>query len=194
MKNAPVITSHKDWQDLIGIKYALTGDTKSVGLTCYGLVREVYQLLNIQLPEHQETSADGATITEGAGNDWTQLDEPVPYAVALIRAEGNASAFHLAIVTPELTLLHSIPRKGVIVSPVRSYRERIVGFYTHTPGCGQRLPLADRAAGAGCRRFGEVHGHQGKSCRIVTAGEHEKDSTQLGRGKGRRQDRSERSR
>ncbi len=147
MKNAPVITSHKDWQDLIGIKYALTGDTKSVGLTCYGLVREVYQLLNIQLPEHQETSADGATVTEGAGNDWTQLDEPVPYAVALIRAEGNVSAFHLAIVTPGLTLLHSIPRKGVIVSPVRAYRERIVGFYRHTPGCGQRLPLADGDVG-----------------------------------------------
>lgn len=146
MKNAPVITSHKDWQDLIGIQYALTGGAKS-GLTCYGLVREVYQLLNIQLPERQETSADGAAVAEGAGNDWTQLDEPIPYAVALIRAEGNVSAFHLAIVTPELTLLHSIPRKGVIVSPIRAYKDRVVGFYQHTPGCGQPLPLAEGDVG-----------------------------------------------
>lgn len=143
----PVIVSNRDWQDLIGIQFALGGSNPVTGLNCYGLVREIYRGLQIELPEHQETTLDTATVKEGAGNDWTLLDEPAPFAVALIRSEGNASVFHLAIVTPELTLLHALPKKGVVVSPVEKYSGRIIGFYRYTPGLGQRLPLADGDAG-----------------------------------------------
>ena len=147
MKNAPVIVSNKDWQELIGIQFALSGGNPKVGLNCYGLVREVYKGLQLELPEYQETALSGETVTEYAGNDWIELHEPIPYAVALIKAEGNHSAFHLAVVTPELTLLHALPKKGVIVSPVSAYRHRILGFYRYVPGQGQRLPVADGDVG-----------------------------------------------
>jgi hypothetical protein len=145
--HAPVIVSNKDWQDLIGIQFALGGSNPKTGLNCYGLVREVYKGLQIELPEHQETALDAGLAVTAAGNDWTQLDEPRPFAVALIRSEGTASMYHLAIVTPELKLLHSLPKKGVIVSDISGYAPRILGFYAYTPGEGERLPFADGDVG-----------------------------------------------
>lgn len=147
MKNQPLIVSPKDWQDLIGIQFALGGADPALGLNCYGLVREVYKLLQVELPERQETALDAATAQAAAGNDWSLLDEPRPYTVALIRSEGNQSEFHLGIVTPELTLLHALPKKGVVVSPLSAYRARTVGYYRYTPGAGEALPLADGSAG-----------------------------------------------
>ncbi len=145
--HTPVIVSNRDWQDLIGIQFALGGSDPQTGLNCYGLVREIYRGLQIELPEHQETALDADLAVEAAGNDWTLLEQPQPYAVALIRSEGTASMFHLAIVTPELTLLHALPKKGVVVSDVSAYADRIIGIYRYTPGEGQRLPLADGDVG-----------------------------------------------
>lgn len=145
--HVPVIVSNSEWQDLIGIQYALGGSDPKLGLSCYGLVRQVYQGLQIALPEYQQPALDAGLAVEAAGNDWTRLDAPQPFAVTLIRSEGNASEFHLAIVTPELTLLHSLPKKGVVVSSINKYADRIIGFYRYTPGQGERLPLADGDAG-----------------------------------------------
>lgn len=147
MVKKPVIVTSRDWQDLIGIQFALGGSDPASGLNCYGLVREVYKGLQIELPARQETSLDAETAIEAAGNDWTPIAAPQPFAVALIRSEGNSSTYHLGIVTPEMTLLHSMPRKGVIVSRLDDYSSRIIGFYCYTPGEGERLPLADGTAG-----------------------------------------------
>lgn len=143
----PVIVSERDWRDLIGIQFALGGSNPALGLNCYGLVREVYRGLQIELPERQETALDGELAREAAGNDWTRLDEPQPYAVALIRSTGNLSRYHLAVVTPELTLLHSLPKKGVVVSPVSDYSPQITGFFRYAPGKGEPLPVADGNVG-----------------------------------------------
>ena len=147
MMHEPIVVSNKDWQDLIGIQFALGGSDTRTGLNCYGLVREVYKGLQIELPIHLEESLDSELAVEAAGNDWVQLDEPQPFAVALIKSEGTASMFHLAIVTPEMTLLHSLPNKGVIVSQMSGYRSRILGFYRYAPGLGLPLPYADGSAG-----------------------------------------------
>ena len=147
LEKLPIIVSERDWRDLIGIQFALGGSNPAMGLNCYGLVREVYRGLQIELPEVQAVAADAATITECAGNDWTRLNEPKPYAVALIRSEGNGSKFHVGVVTPELTLLHSLPKKGVVVSPLRGYAHATLGFYWYTPGEGEALPAADGTAG-----------------------------------------------
>lgn len=147
MKSNPVIVSNKDWQDLIGIQFALGGSNPKVGLNCYGLVREVYKNLNIELPEYQETALDAQTLTNAAGRDWIKLDSPKPYSVALIRSEGLASSFHLAIVTPEITLLHALPKKGVVVSPIEKYEARIIGFYVYDKDNGEALPIAEGDVG-----------------------------------------------
>ena len=146
-EKTPVIVSSTDWQNLIGIQFALGGSDPAIGLNCYGLVREVYRGLQIELPEHQETALDGSLVTEAAGADWTRIDTPTPYAVALIRSTGNLSRFHLAVVTPELSLLHALPKKGVVVSPVELYEGNILGFYRYTPGCGERFPVSDGNVG-----------------------------------------------
>jgi len=147
MSKKPVITCTRDWQDLIGIQFALGGSDPAIGLNCYGLVREVYMGLQIELPERQETALGAATAVEAAGNDWTLLEEPQPFAVTLIRSHGHASRFHLAIVTPDLALLHALPKKGVVVSRIEDYTPQIIGFYCYTPGEGEPLPVADGNVG-----------------------------------------------
>lgn len=143
----PTVVSDKDWQDLIGIQFALSGQDRRIGLNCYGLVREVYKGLQIELPAEQLSELNAEKLDEKAGMDWTPIETPVPYAVALIRSTQGDDLYHLAIVTPELTLLHALPKKGVVVSPIERYRERLVGFYRYTPGQGQRLPVTNGDVG-----------------------------------------------
>lgn len=147
IKKTPIVVNNDDWKNLIGIQFALGGNNPQNGLNCYGLVREIYKGLQIELPEHQETALDAVTLQNSAGNDWKRIDEPVPYCVVLIRSEGNVSAFHLGVITPELTMLHAMPKMGVVVSPIDQYAKRIIGFYWYTPGEGERLPIADGDVG-----------------------------------------------
>jgi hypothetical protein len=146
MTHRPLITSD-DWQQLIGVQFALGGSDIKTGLNCYGLVRQVYRTLQIELPEQQLTEIDACSLVEAAGFDWSPLTEPKPFCIALIRSEGVEHTFHLAIVTPEQTLLHALPKKGVVVSPISGYASRTLGFYAYTPGQGERLPLCDGDVG-----------------------------------------------
>jgi hypothetical protein len=154
-KNKRIIAvDYRDWQNLIGVQFALGGSqTPATGLNCYGLVREVYSLLSMELPARPETAIDAAAL-ESEALDWTETDKPAAWCVALYRSRplpsdtAGGDRYHVGIVTSELTLLHSLPRKGVVVSPLERYRDDLVGYYLYTPGAGtMRLPHADGAVG-----------------------------------------------
>ena len=69
----PIAATPHDWQNLIGIQYGLNG--KPATLNCYGLVREVYKGLQIELPARDIETLNDAVIAEEDRN-WERIDEP----------------------------------------------------------------------------------------------------------------------
>jgi len=136
---AKIAATPTEWKDLIGIQYVLRGDKAPLGLNCYGLIREVYDRLHIELPSRTEDGID-ETIVATEGRNWIKISGPQPYAVALLQMpSGN---YHLGIVTPEMTLLHAMPHKGVVVSRLSRYQSLIVGYYSYKFDGGEALPDA----------------------------------------------------
>ncbi|GAB6270511.1 MAG: hypothetical protein STSR0003_03510 [Smithella sp.] len=136
---AKIAATPVEWKDLIGIQYSLRGEKEPLGLNCYGLVREVYDRLLIELPSREEGCIDDEIIAT-EGQNWIKIDRPRPYAVALLKMpSGN---YHLGVVTPEMSLLHALPHKGVILSRLSRYEAFIVGYYSYKPGGGEALPNA----------------------------------------------------
>ena len=129
-----------EWKDLIGIQYTLRGGKEPLRLNCYGVVREVYSRLSIELPPRDEDAIDESLIAS-EGKNWVKLARPQPYAVSLLQMpSGN---YHLGIVTPEMKLLHSLPHKGVVLSRLARYDAFIVGYYAYKPDGGEFLPPGD---------------------------------------------------
>lgn len=135
-----IAVTNQDWQNLIGIQYALRGMDKETGLNCYGLVREVYKLLSIELPARDENALT-ADLVKTEGKNWIRIPGPVPYCVALMRRhDGN---FGLGVITLDGKLLQCMPSTGVVLSRLSRYERTIVGYYKHKPGGGQVLPDAE---------------------------------------------------
>jgi hypothetical protein len=148
----PLVVCNKDWQDLIGIQFALNGQDRNLGLNCYGLVREVYKMLSIDLPERGETIITNETV-ETESRDWVQLEQPEPYCVVLLRSHAlpgqdkTKQHYHVGVVTPEMTLLHVLYKKGVVVSKLDKYTPYIVGYYKYEKDGGACIPHANGAIG-----------------------------------------------
>ncbi len=140
MPGKTIAATSQDWQNLIGIQYALRGMDKETGLNCYGLVREVYKLLSIKLPARDEDTLT-ADLVKTEGRNWIRISQPIPYCVALMRRhDGN---FGLGVVTPGGDLLQCMPPTGVVLSRLSKYERTIVGYYRHKPGGGESLPDAE---------------------------------------------------
>lgn len=138
-KQRQLAESEDAWRNLIGIQFAIRGMDKSAGLNCYGLVREVYRLLRIELPARGEGTLD-ETLVATEGKNWKKVPDPVPYGVCLMRNEdGN---YHLGVITPEMEILHSRVGMGVVLSRMNRYADFIVGYYVYNPGGGEDLPEA----------------------------------------------------
>ena len=138
-KHTRIASTPNDWQSLIGIQYALRGEDKPMCLNCYGLVREVYNRLQIEIPA-RDGDCINATLVETEGPNWSKIAGPQPYAVALMLMPSGG--YHLGIVTPNMSLLHALPHKGVVLSRLSRYESRIIGFYTYKIGGGEILPDA----------------------------------------------------
>ncbi len=139
-----------DWSSLIGISYALSGQDRAVGLNCYGLVREVYRGLAIELPQRGEPYLSPELIAE-EGPNWVRIPAPEPYAVALMQTR---QGLHLGVVTPTMELLRCDTSKGVVLSNLRKYDRVILAYYRYKENGGEILP--DGAGGDIGRTIGQV--------------------------------------
>jgi hypothetical protein len=157
MIKEPIAVNNKDWQNLIGIQHALTGEqSPATGLNCYSLLREVYKGLSIELPARAERRITTDLLaTEGA--NWIKIPEPEPYCAALMlnKSETGKEHFHVGVITPEGGLLHSTHGKGVIHSKLSKYEHCIVGYYAYKPGEGN-VTLPDAGDGDIGRVIGMV--------------------------------------
>lgn len=146
MYKRTVAVTADDWRNLIGIQYALGGHDPKIGLSCYGLVREVYRLLSIDLPVREEEKIDDALIAK-EGPNWEKIDKPEPFAVALMLLRTpRGSVYHLGVITPEGNLLHSREKIGVVCEPLSRYSKFVIGYYRYRQNGGEVLPHGERGS------------------------------------------------
>lgn len=122
----------------IGIPYKDAGDDEN-GLDCWGLVRLVYKNeFNIELPSFKQTRLDAydirsAIIDEYKQDGWTEIAEPSPGAVVLVRVQGLP--IHTGVMVDKTKFLNILPGANCVIADITDsrWRNRIIGFYKYTP-------------------------------------------------------------
>jgi hypothetical protein len=82
------IISHLDELLVQGTRWAPTGDTPAHGMSCYGLVRYVYHLLGVCLPDTPEDAAEYFLAVQ---------DQPQPFDVLCVDFSPFRLQRHLAV-------------------------------------------------------------------------------------------------
>jgi cell wall-associated NlpC family hydrolase len=123
--------------DLVGIPFRY-GGRGADGMDCWGVVVEAFRRLGLgieDVPAYGEVLAtDNNPVFDTERTAcWHAVQPPYePYDVLLF-ADGccGAAATHCALWLGRGRMLHAIERLGVIVSPLRHFRKRLVGAYRH---------------------------------------------------------------
>lgn len=136
IEKQPIAITPLDWSNLIGINYALRGMNPNSGLNCYGLVKEVYRYLNIELPARDEEAITKDLLVK-EGKNWVKIDYPELYSVALLKK--NNGTFGLGIVVEDKKLLQCVHNAGVILTKLSKYESHIVGYYKYKKDSGNEI-------------------------------------------------------
>lgn len=114
--------------DLVGRPYSTTGVGPEGALSCWGLLREVYRRMGINLAEHPYPA------------EAMQMCAEVP-----CNQPGNAVVFkiadlpHVGVMVTRTKMIHSAPERGVTIEPLARF----------TATKRQLRPLASAVTGAG---------------------------------------------
>jgi len=123
---------------LIGIPYISKGRDKSIGLDCWGLLREFYfQQFNLQLPSYADQYQDSfdKASTELAiqsnYSDWVLIDTPQFGDAILCRLAGHPC--HVGVYLGESKMLHTQSGHDSAIDMIDSvkWKNRIDGYYRH---------------------------------------------------------------
>ena len=133
----------KEIQELLGINYVLHGRDPKHGLDCYGALKEVYRILNIDLPDR-----DKIYSAEEGGKNWIKLKEPEDYAVAII---DTGKILHAGVVIPDFEndkksyfLLHATMDSGITLERLPQVKN-ILYYVQYKEGSGEiNLPEVEK--------------------------------------------------
>lgn len=122
--------------DLIGVPF-VDGGRGPDGYDCWGLVREVYNRLGVELQDYKMSCYDAAGFHERAEAErprWMRhelKDAPVPAVVAIRLNSPNIS--HVGVYIGDGKFLHTREKTGVCIERMDSpvWRHRIEGIYTN---------------------------------------------------------------
>ena len=122
--------------DLIGLPF-VDGGRGPDGYDCWGLVREVYHRMGIDLQDYKMSCYDTAGFAghvEEERPKWKRYepkDAPVPSVVAIRLSSPNIS--HVGVYIGEGKFLHTREKTGVCIERIDSpvWRHRIEGMYTN---------------------------------------------------------------
>ena len=123
----PLIRGVPDIGDLLGLRYVPYGRDPMKGLSCMGLVMEIYRRAGIAM-------ADPARDHEGAAVEWDEitLEEPWPVLAVLgIRAMNSDMVGHVAVYLGGGLAIHSVPKRGVEVVSVNRLPRPVIAVYRY---------------------------------------------------------------
>lgn len=128
-----------DYSDLIGIPFVNHGRSRD-GLDCYGLVKEVYKKVGIDLPEyyiscHDRNAICSKVTEETQGFPWQKINEPVVPCLIAIRFNSPV-VNHTAVYIGGGKFIHTREKVGVCVDRISNpaWNKVIVGFYKYVGG------------------------------------------------------------
>ena len=122
------------YEDLLGKEYEF-GTSGPDKYDCYGLVKELYKRLGINLPEVFCTSESFNYLGEVIQNNidtglWENIDSPEPYCVVKIQLIPPFVS-HIGMVLSDCTtFIHILPKRRVVVERLDSiqWKTRLRGF------------------------------------------------------------------
>lgn len=125
--------------NLIGIPYANKGRDPSVGLDCWGLLREFYrEYMGIDLPSYTDDYEDSCDSHSMAGaidryapESWKQVTEPMFGDAVLMRINGFCS--HVGVYLQNGQMLHTQAGHDSVIDRLDGIRwkNRIKGYFRH---------------------------------------------------------------
>jgi len=117
--------------DLLGKKFEHNGRGPDK-YDCYGLVKEIYQKLGVELPEYfvpDEPASISKAVDEGK-KLFLQIDKPEKYCLVLFTTRPPFVS-HIGVMLDDVRFIHISPGSQVSVERVDSiiWKSRIAGFY-----------------------------------------------------------------
>jgi len=122
------------FDDLIGIPFRFGGRSRE-GMDCWGLVIEVYRRLGIaveDVDDYSDLSAEQVSpgLADACADRWHRIDEPFEsYDVLIFDITACGAATHCGVWVGNGRILHAVRGIGVINSPFRGLRAKLLGAY-----------------------------------------------------------------
>lgn len=117
-----------EYKDLLGVKFKTHGRSKEEGFDCYGLAIEVLRRNGITLNDVFYEDTEESDILDNAfkGTVSTKIDNLQENCIILISVKSQP--LHIAIYIGDGLMIHAT-HSGVLIEPVRRWKNRIVGLY-----------------------------------------------------------------
>ena len=121
------------FDDLLFVKYVKGGRNPQIGLDCYGLVKEVYHRIGIELPEYDSPeSCEGIDdfVREKKGT-FEKLDNIQAYALVLFVIKPPYETHIGTVLADRKTFIHVLKKTGCCIERLNNpfWVKRIGGFY-----------------------------------------------------------------
>lgn len=125
-----------DVEHLLGIPWAADGRHPARGLSCYGLLLEVYRIAGATAPSLWLPAADGseqpqfaADVLASFATHWDALPGPAPMACLSLPCPWFDGGGHCAVLLGDDTVIHAMPTTGVIRQPLARIAGKVCGYY-----------------------------------------------------------------
>lgn len=159
-----------DVADLIGVPWTADGRDPKDGLSCYGLLLEVYRRADLTAPALWVPAADGseqprfaADVLAAFADHWEPVPGPAPMACLNLPSPWCEDGGHCAVLLGDDRVIHSMPGTGVVCHPLARIAGKVRGYYrlralkgkpfTDAP-CGYDPAVHDRVVPDAPARFG----------------------------------------
>lgn len=125
------------YSDIVGTPFKYGGRT-TAGIDCYGVVLEFYKRKGIELtdPEkHREIALSGNKADDSVLADYTVTWQEITNGsyqegdVLVVESGMCKAGVHCGVYLQGDRFLHATEKYGVIISPLRHYKEKITKAY-----------------------------------------------------------------
>jgi len=119
--------------DLLKVKFVRGGRDAAIGLDCYGLCKEVYKRIGIDLPEYDSPDSRETVdnVVQSQKGEFERLEQPQAYSFVLFSIRPPYES-HIGIVLEDKKrFIHMLESTGCSIERLDGmfWKKRVRGFY-----------------------------------------------------------------